>query len=286
MYIYLNGQIVSDEEAKISVFDHGYMYGLGLFETFRVYQGHPFLLFEHLDRLRKGLKELQINWAMTNEQVYKIVNDLLEKNNLQDAYMRLNISAGDEGLGLTTEPYEQPTMIMYIKSIPPKSVEKKGKILKTIRNTPEGTERLKSHHYLNNILGKRELGQAVDIEGIFLTKEGYIAEGVVSNIFWVKNDIVYTPSTETGILNGITRKFILSLLREKAIPYIEGFYKLEDILAGEEVFITNSIQEIVSLTQVNDTKFPGGNGKFVKLLMTDYNKWKGTLLSLRELRED
>lgn len=283
MYIYLNGQIVSGEEAKISVFDHGFMYGLGLFETFRVYQGHPFLLDDHLQRLRTSLEELRINWAMTNDQVYEILNELLVKNNLQDAYIRLNVSAGNEGLGLMTEPYHQPTTIIYIKALPPMDPEKKGVILQTIRNTPEGSERLKSHHYLNNILGKREIGRAVDREGIFLTKEGYIAEGVVSNIFWVKHGIVYTPSTQTGILNGITRKFILKLLKLNGIPYEEGFYNLEELLTSEEVFVTNSIQEIVSLTQVNDTMFPGKKGKIVNLLISDYNKWTRTLLSITEL---
>ncbi|KAA0543691.1 aminodeoxychorismate lyase [Bacillus sp. BGMRC 2118] len=286
MYIYLNGQFVSEDEAKISIFDHGYMYGLGLFETFRVYQGHPFLLDDHLDRLRNGLRELQINWNMTNDQVSKIIKELLNKNNLDNAYIRLTISAGDEGLGLTTEPYDKPTMIIYIKSLPSMNIEKKGRILTTIRNTPEGTKRLKSHHYMNNILGKRELGQALDLEGIFLTKEGYIAEGIVSNIFWVKNGIVYTPDTKTGILNGITRKFILRLLQKRNIPYSEGFFLLEELLTSEEVFITNSIQEIVALTQVNDTKFPGKNGEYVKLLMADYQKCKQDLLSLKDVRED
>src|SRR5699024_10840268 len=123
---------------------------------------------------------------------------------------------------------EQPNLIIFVKELSvPKTVEKQGVILQIRRNTPEGTVRLKSHHYLNNILGKREIGSDSMKEGIFLTKEGYVAEGIVSNIFFVKDKKVYTPSLETGILPGVTRRFILSLLRKLSLPYQEGLYTID-----------------------------------------------------------
>ncbi|MFZ3591053.1 aminodeoxychorismate lyase [Bacillus sp. DJP31] len=277
MYIYLNGQIIKEEEAVISVFDHGFMYGLGLFETFRVYQGHPFLLVDHLHRLRKGLTELQIQWDVTNEQVVDAIQQILHKNKLQDAYIRLNVSAGPSGLGLITEPYKDSTTIIYVKQIPEMVKEKKGVFLKIRRNTPEGSYRLKSHHYLNNILGKQEIGQNTELEGIFLTKEGFVAEGIVSNLFWVKDRIVYTPHIETGILNGITRQFVLKLLEEAKITYKEGFFSLDDLLSSDEAFITNSIQEIIPLYKIEHKLFPKSERHITRWLQKKYNELKHIL---------
>ncbi len=278
MFVYLNGKIVNEEEAVISIFDHGFMYGLGLFETLRVYQGHPFLLQDHLLRLRKGLSELKIKWEVTDQQIIKVIQEILRKNQLQDAYIRINVSAGPNELGLSTDFYQTPTTIIYIKPIPQMVKEKKGVFLKTHRNTPEGSYRLKSHHYLNNILGKQELGQAPDVEGIFLTKEGYVAEGIVSNLFWVKDQVVYTPTLETGILNGITRQLVFKLLNEENITYKEGFYSKSDLLSSTEVFITNSIQEIIPIIEIEQKIFP--QKKLTNLLQMKYDKIKHELYSM------
>ncbi|MFV8829756.1 aminodeoxychorismate lyase [Alkalihalobacterium sp. APHAB7] len=252
MYIYVNGEIVTPEDAKISAFDHGFMYGLGVFETFRIYEGHPFLVDDHFHRLHQSLNQLSIAWNWTKEDVMMVLRELLEKNKLTNAYVRWNVSAGAGSLGLQVDPYEKPSTIVYVKPLPEKmSVTKRGVILKTKRNTPEGNERLKSHHYLNNIIGKREIGSDANVEGIFLTHDDYLAEGIVSNLFWLKNNVVYTPAVETGILNGVTRQFILTLLDELGYEYKEGFYKSNDLLEADEAFVTNSIQEIVSLEDVD-----------------------------------
>lgn len=253
MYIYINGEYVLEAEAKISPFDHGFLYGLGVFETFRIYDGHPFLLDDHFLRLAHSLKQLNIYLPFSKKELVIILSELLHKNNhLKNAYIRLNVSAGNAPIGLQTEMYEHPNVIIFVKPIlAPFSKEKKAVILQTARNTPEGPERLKSHHYLNNVLGKREV-PSVDTEGIFLTKDGFIAEGVVSNIFWVKSGKVYTSSIETGILNGITRQFIFKMLKKHKISYVEGVYPLEEMLSADEVFISNSIQEIVRITKIND----------------------------------
>lgn len=257
MRIYLNGEIVKDSEARISPFDHGFLYGAGLFETFRIYDGKPFLLKEHLARLQKSLKELRIQWDYEQSQIKGILKQLLEANHLENAYVRLNVSGGIGEVGLQTAPYDKPTTIIFMKPLPPRTEAppKVGVLLKTPRNTPEGAFRLKSHHFLNNIEGKREAGPDPAVEGIFLTEDGFLAEGVVSNLFFVKGGKVFTPALETGILRGITRDFVLSLLEKHHIPYEEGFYRTEDLKLADEAFVTNSIQEIVSLSHIDEVLF-------------------------------
>jgi 4-amino-4-deoxychorismate lyase len=162
-------------------------------------------------------------------------------------------------------------------------VEKNTTILQLRRNTPEGTQRLKSHHYLNNILGKRELRDSPDVEGIFLTEQGYVAEGVVSNIFWVKEGIVYTPSVETGILDGITRQFVIKCLKKLGIPICEGFYTKRELLDATEVMITNSSQEVVPVKKVDEYVFEGYNGIIVQKISELYCHYRSKLLSIDQL---
>ncbi|KEK21720.1 aminodeoxychorismate lyase [Bacillus gaemokensis] len=286
MLIYVNGAYVEASEAKISPYDHGYLYGLGVFETFRIYNGHPLLLDDHYERLMESLSALQIEWTMTKDDVLRILQDLLIRNGLDHAYIRFNVSAGMGEIGLQTETYERPSIIVFIKSLtaPGEVIEKEGVILEQKRNTPEGAYRLKSHHYLNNILGKREIGNVANKEGIFFTEEGYVAEGIVSNIFWVKEGVLYTPSLETGILNGITRAFIIKIAEILDMQVEEGFFIKEELLSADEVFVTNSIQEIVPLFQIEGRAFPGKEGEVTKRLMCVYETHREKLCSRNELR--
>ncbi|MCH1626913.1 aminodeoxychorismate lyase [Fredinandcohnia quinoae] len=285
MYIYVDGEIVNKEAAKISPFDHGFLYGAGLFETFRVYDGHPFLLGDHLMRLQKGLDDLQISYKLIHHEIMTILQELLIVNQLKDACIRLNISAGIEELGLPSEEYHNPSMIMFIKKIPNFNGEKEAVILQTTRNTPEGTFRLKSHHFLNNLYGKREVGNKPNVEGVFLTKEGYIAEGITSNVFWIKGNTLYTPSIHTGILNGITREFILNIASRVELTVNEGFFKVEELMNCHEAFITNSIQEIVPLSKINDRLLPGKKGAITNRMQSIYAQFKTKLWSVEELNE-
>jgi len=285
MYIYLNGKIIPQEEAFISVFDHGFMYGLGLFETFRVYDGHPFLLDDHLERLNDSLKAMNIGKSFTREEVIQIIQPLLEINCLKDAYFRWNVSAGNGMIGLQTDTYTEPNIIVYLKPLInlENRLEKVGQVVTIPRNTPEGPSRLKSHHYLNNVLAKREVGENVLVEGIFLTKEGYVAEGITSNIFWINKKSLFTSSLESGILNGITREFILILAKRMGLTIQEGLYPLEELKKADEVFMTNSIQEIMAIKRIDETPFKGLNGYYVNKLITEYKKWTNQLWSRSEL---
>jgi 4-amino-4-deoxychorismate lyase len=293
MYLYLNGKVVSKEEASISPFDHGYLYGLGVFETFRTYDGHPFLLKDHLQRLEEGLEELNINSSITVDFVLGILQELQQKNKMDNAYCRLNISAGAGELGLQTEAYEKPTVILLQKPLPLSAPlqEKAAVLLEIRRNTPETDKRLKSHHYLNNIAAKREIGPVHDKEGIFLSQNGFISEGITSNIFWVKSGELYTPCINTGILNGITRQYIIQLAKARNIPIHTGFYTKEELMSADEIFFTNSVQEVIPVTKLESVSFPGRKGQIVNLLHINYQQhvhhlWSNTQISEVEMANE
>jgi 4-amino-4-deoxychorismate lyase len=286
MLLYVNGKIVPKEEAFISAFDHGFLYGVGLFETFRIYNGHAFLLEDHIERLNKGLAELLIDRTFTKEEVDGMLSLLLKENGYQNAYIRFNVSAGMGELGLSADSYDEPNIIIYIKPLPPGNnelAEKRAELLTVRRNSPEGSYRLKSHHFLNNIFAKREIGNKMDVEGIFLTADGDLAEGVVSNLFWVKEKTVYTPSVLTGILNGVTRQFVLEIAKKNGWAIKEGFFKNEELDLADEIFITNSIQEVVGIHHWNGLEYPGRKGEFTQWLHKQYRHHSEKLSSRYEL---
>ncbi|MFD0698935.1 aminodeoxychorismate lyase [Paenibacillus sp. GCM10027628] len=256
MIISINGSLYEEQQAVVSVYDHGFLYGLGLFETFSTYGGQPFLLTQHLHRLTEGCKELGIAYEPDIESIQHLIFKLLEANNLSDAYIRYSVSAGVDVLGLPSGAYQKPNEIIYIKALPSKdaNISEQGKalqLLKLPRNTPEGLYRFKSFHYMNNILAKRELQNyewAAGAEGLMLTEDGYVAEGIVSNVFFTKDSILFTPSLDTGILPGITRAYVLRLAQANHISAQDGLYTWENLIDADEVFIVNSIQEIVPIT--------------------------------------
>jgi len=258
----LNGRIVEAASASVSVMDHGLMYGMGLFETFRTYNGKPFLLQRHLDRMEQGAAELGIAWNIDADELHAEIASLLKANQLAEAYIRLTYTAGEDEMGLPMGPlYESPNLIVYIKELPksPESWYAQGRtlqVLRTPRNTPEGSQRLKSLHYMNGILGRRELSGipgAQGAEGLMLTREGHIAEGIVSNLFFAKSGKLYTPTIDTGILPGITRAFVLELAVKMGIEAEEGIYTLEDLKQADEIFLTGSVQEIVPVRLLRES---------------------------------
>ncbi|PLR78915.1 4-amino-4-deoxychorismate lyase [Bacillus sp. V3-13] len=285
MFIYKNGELIKKEDVTISPFDHGFLYGIGLFETIRVYEHHPFLLDDHLERLNRGLKALNINAQYTRREINDAIQVVLTENGFENANIRINVSAGIGEIGLQTDAYPQPNLLIFSRPLPPagRMAEKKAVLLKLARNTPEGSERLKSHHFLNNMLARRELGDDHDVEGIFLTDKGYLAEGIVSNLFWFIGDTLFTPSLQTGILNGITRQYILRLADTLGYKTEEGFFRPGDAEKAEEMFITNSIQEIVPLSSFNGKRLIGSDGQLVSLLHQEYRNGCQSLWSRKEL---
>lgn len=263
-YIGVNGVPARSSEAVVSVMDHGFMYGIGLFETFRTYGGNPCLLERHLERLTEGCRELGILYQPDIALLRSEIAGLLALNGLRDGYFRLTVSAGEGPLGLTAEDYINPTVILYVKSLPPTSpaLYMEGKqlwLLQTRRNTPETPVRLKSLHFMNNVRARRELSEyelrdevtpKLPSEGLMLSEDGTLAEGITSNLFFIHEGILHTPEIGTGILPGITRAEVLELAIGISLPVLEGRYEWDRLLKADEVFVTNSIQELVPVTRL------------------------------------
>jgi len=285
-----DGQVVEAGEAVISVFDHGFLYGMGLFETFRTYGGRAYLLERHLERLAAGCGELGIRFEWTAPQVERWLAEVLAANGLAEGYVRLTVTAGEAGLGLPAGDYDAPHALLLVKPLPelPPSLYEQGKQLWRLalpRNTPEGEQRLKSLHYMNNILAKRELsasGAAPGAEGMMLTRDGWLAEGIVSNLFFCREGRLYTPSLDTGILPGVTRARVLALASALGMPAEEGKYTWAELLEADEVFLTNSIQELVPVTSLADAdgvvKVGGGRvGAWTGRLLAAYRAETGEI---------
>ncbi|WP_010279316.1 aminodeoxychorismate lyase [Paenibacillus senegalensis] len=284
MIIYMNGRFLEEKQASISVYDHGFMYGMGLFETMRTYNGVPFLWERHLERLRGDCRRLSIAWTANSGELLEAVRELLFRNRLTDAYLRLSVSAGSRDIGLPELPYEEPNLILYIKKLPAeaRSLEAASRHLqrlKLCRNTPESGRRMKSFHYMNNILAKRELvgyAWAAGAEGLFLDARGYVAEGMVTNLFFVHHETIYTPHLDTGILPGITRQLIMELVEQQGWRMEEGYYTWEQLQRADEIFLTNSVQGIVPVvclwdTDGQDTRIGTGKpGKITRGLFEQY----------------
>lgn len=283
MRIGINGAIVDQAEAVVSVYDHGFLYGMGLFETFRTYRGKPFLLKEHMQRLGEGCRELGIEFNPELKRIEEQIQDLLEANQLLDAYVRFTVSAGSGLLGLPLDTYADPNVIVYVKPLPQtgEDVYEAGiplQLLNIRRNTPEGSVRLKSLHYMNNILAKRELQGypwASGAEGLMLDQEGCLAEGIVSNLFFIRNGRCMTPAVDTGILPGITRKFVLPLAEQIGLETVEGRFLWKELSDAEEVFLTNSIREVVPVNRLYEI-----DGSFRQVGGGQVGDWTRKLIGL------
>lgn len=273
-YCFFNGKYMPSEEMRISPFDHGFLYGVGFFETFRTYEGKVFLFKAHMDRLREALLEYRIEMPYTDEAILEAVGKLDHLSGGTDGYFRLNVSAGVHDIGLSPSEYKEPNVILFRKelSVAPRGTEKEAVFLQTPRNLPESGVRRKSHNFLNNVRGRLELPSLKEKEGIFLTKEGYVAEGVTSNVFWMKDGELFTPSIDTGILPGTTRAYMIQLANEIGIAVHEGCFDKKEVENADEAFVSNAVQEIVPLRKIGDRLFPGASGVYYENLHGLYSE--------------
>ncbi|MET4562234.1 4-amino-4-deoxychorismate lyase [Lysinibacillus parviboronicapiens] len=262
MLCWMNGDYIAAKDLRISPLDHGFLYGLGFFETFRTYNGKVFCWEAHLKRLQATLAQYRIYMSYTEDDLLTVIEQLNLQAGGQDGYFRINVSAGDHGIGLQPTEYRKPNVIVFRKELQDTSrgTEKIAQWLETRRNTPECGIRVKSHHYGNNILGRFEMPSLADQEGFFLTDAGYVAEGVTSNVFWVKDDILYTPSLETGILPGITRTWVIERAQSLGIEVQVGLFTKEELVQGTECFVTNSVQELVPIRAIENAQLLGNKG--------------------------
>lgn len=264
MKIYLNGKFVARKDAKVSVFDHGLLYGDGAFEGIRSYKGLVFKLKEHVDRLYETTHTLMIKIPLTKKQMMKAVVDTLKANNLKDAYVRVIVTRGEGDLGLDPKKcLGKPSIIIIADKITlyPKQLYNDGMeiiTVPTVRNCPEALNpRLKSLNYLNNILAKIEAGNSGYCEAIMLDHQGYVAECTGDNIFIVKNGILSTPSQ--GRLKGITLDTVLVLAKKNKLPAEECLITRHEVYTADECFLTGTAAEIIPVVKVDGRVI--GNGR-------------------------
>ncbi len=257
MLVYLDGHFVAREQAQVSVFDHGFLYGDGIYETMRAYEGKFFLLKNHLARLKHSANAISLKLPLPLNKIADALNESLSVNRLQEAYVRLHVSRGPGEIGLDPALCRAPTMVIIAKPFHdyPTAYYERGvsaAIVKTRRNHPLALPpSIKGTNFLNNILAKIEAVKARAYEGIMLNWEGYVAEGTISNIFMVKGGVLYTPHLDTGILKGVTRDLVLRLAKRKKIPVREAMLRPKDLLIADESFITNTTMEIMPVAIID-----------------------------------
>lgn len=265
LIIYLNGQYVPEEEAKVSVFDHGFLYGDGVFEGIRAYHNRVFRLPEHINRLFDSAQAINLNIPLTKEEMTEVVLETLRRNNLRDGYVRLVVSRGKGDLGLDPRKCSQATVVNIASSIalyPPELYEKGMDVITvpTRRNIPEGVNpKIKSLNYLNNVMAKIEANLAGVAEAILLNQEGFVAEATGDNIFIVKNGILKTPPTYSGVLEGVTRNAVIELAKKRGIPVEETVLPRYDLFVADECFLSGTAAELIPVIKVDGRTI--GDGK-------------------------
>lgn len=257
MKVYIDGKLYPKEEAKISVFDHGLLYGDGVFEGIRVYQNKIFKLKEHLDRLYESARTILLTIPMTKEELTKAVVQTVQQNPYDDAYIRLVVTRGVGSLGLDPNKCVHPQVIIIVDKIALYSEDtyRDGMEIVTVatrRNLPEAlSPRIKSLNYLNNILAKIEALHAGCQEAIMLNHDGFVAECTGDNLFLVKQNRLMTPSLEHGILEGITRQAVMELAPRMGLQVLEGTLSRHDLYNADECFLTGTAAGVVPVVKID-----------------------------------
>lgn len=278
--VYIDGQFYSKDNAKVSVFDHGFLYGDGVFEGIRTYNGRIFQFDEHINRLYNSAKVISLEIPLTKEQMKQAHIETLRRNGLRDAYIRTVVSRGFGDLGLDPRKCSRPSVIIIADKITlyPDELYEKGLRVITVptrRNLPEAVNpMIKSLNYLNNIMAKIEANLAGVPEAIMLNQEGYVAECTGDNIFIVKDNIIITPSTTYGALRGITRNVVMKLAEEMGIQVKEGILTRYDVITADEVFLTGTAAEVIPVVEVDGRIIGDGMpGIYTKKLKETFHKY-------------
>ncbi len=262
--VYLNGRICAREEATVSVYDHGFLYGDGVFEGIRVYAGRIFKLEEHLDRLYASAKSLLLRIPLSREEMREAILATVRASGLRDAYIRPVVSRGPGDLGLDPRKCPDATVVVIVDSIRlyPEAAYERGLRMVTAsvrRPSPDSLNGgVKSLNYLPNILARIEANQAGVEEALMLTPEGFVCECSADNIFLVVRGEVVTPPPHLGLLRGITRDTVLDLAREEGIPTTERAFALHDVYNADECFLTGTGAEVVPVIEVDARQIGDG----------------------------
>lgn len=254
--VYINGRYFSREEAKISVWDHGYLYGDGVFEGIRAYNGRVFKLDEHLERLYDSAKSILLKIPLGIQEMKEAVLETCRNNDIHDGYIRLVVSRGTGDLGLDPRKCSEPTVVIIVDSIKLYSEELYQKGIRVIiaatrKNFPEAINpKIKSLNYLNNILAKIEAAQQGADEVVMVNTSGFVTECSADNIFIYKHNILQTPRPSVGILQGITRDTVIQLAQNMGIKVEESILDSHDLFVADELFLTGTAAEIISVVEV------------------------------------
>ena len=263
--IYINGKLFDKADAKISVYDHGFLYGDGVFEGIRIYEGKVFRLREHIDRLYESARAIFLEIPIGREQMTEAVLSTVAANQKKNGYIRLVVSRGAGYLGLDPRKTTDPHVIVIVDDIsmyPPELYENGMEIItaSTIRNHPNALNaRIKSLNYLNNIMAKVEAGRAGVMEALMLNHQGEVAEATGDNVFVVKRGVLKTPPPEAGILERITRNAVLELARAANVPAQETALTRHDVYTADECFLTGTAAEVIPVIKCDGRAI--GTGK-------------------------
>ena len=265
MKVFISNKLVDEKDAVVSVFDHGLLYGDGVFEGIRAYNGRVFLLDEHIDRLYDSAKAIALNIPMSKSEMSKAVVETCKANEIADGYIRLVITRGKGTLGLNPYLCKKAEVIIIVAKIQlyPQELYDNGlKIVTvgTVRNHPEAINpRIKSLNYLNNVMAKIEAINAGCMECLMLNHKGEVAEASGDNVFAVKNGVLTTPPSSCGALEGLTRNKVMDLARDAGYEVRESVMARYDLYVADEVFLTGTAAEIISVVDID--KRPIGDGK-------------------------
>ncbi|REK17379.1 MAG: branched-chain-amino-acid transaminase [Planctomycetota bacterium] len=263
--IWINGKLYDKADAKVSVYDHGLLYGDGVFEGLRSYGGRVFRLEQHLDRLWNSAKAILLELPLTREELARAIHETLQTNGLEDAYVRITVTRGCGTLGFDPKHAADPQVIIitdHITVYPPEFYSRGLEIITaaTQRNNPSAlSPRIKSLNYLNNVLAKIEATQAGCMEALMLNHKGEVAECTADNIFLVRDGVLLTPPTDAGILEGITRDAVIELARASGREVREVAITRHDVYIADEVFLTGTAVEVIAVVKVDSR--PIGDGK-------------------------
>jgi len=279
MKIYIDGEFYDKENAKISVFDHGLLYGDGVFEGIRFYNGRVFRLDEHIDRLFDSARAIALNIGMDKSAVIEATLETIRQNNLQDGYIRLVVTRGVGDLGLNPMLCPKASIFVIASKITLYSADKYENGLDVVtcatRRIPHGalSPMVKSLNYLNNVMAKIEAQNAGAGEGLMLNEQGFVSECTGDNIFIIKNGVITTPPISAGALAGVTRSVVFDLAAELGIPIHEPMMTRYDIFTADECFLTGTAAEIIPAVKL-DTRLIGDGkpGPITRRLITRFRE--------------
>jgi branched-chain amino acid aminotransferase len=279
LQVYINGKFFAKEDAKVSVYDHGLLYGDGIFEGIRCYSGKVFRLEEHLERLYQSARAIMLNMPIGPEKLAEDIYETLRRNNFVDAYIRLVVTRGAGSLGLDPFKTSDPQVIIITDKIalyPAEYYEKGLELItaSTIRNHPAAlSPRIKSLNYLNNIMAKMEGLQAGCVEALMLNHKGEISECTGDNIFLVRDGRLQTPPIDAGILEGITRNVVIELAEQMGIPCDQIPLTRHDVFIADECFLTGTAAEVIPVVKLDKRPIGGGAvGPITQQLLAAFKK--------------